>query len=334
MGYGDGSVRTVEIDGVRTKRSGTAANVYEGEDAEPTLQFRRAGPSNACSFTAETGTIQALVNMADIMVEQNPQNTVVVLILDSLAKIKQLAKGPAKVSDWTAAKDWNDILKLVNKHNVKVVIAHYYSHTISDVRMETVDNDAKSAAEEGKQSQVNDAARWWKDDARTSLSVCLQARRNKQLEGSLRGKYGPSTPTVWGKTTFGMSLSQTRRLAQLRVFCCSGLGGHLKGRAHMVTCGLCNKECGRALDSEASMQSPIEHLFTCPELHATRTRLDVKSVKALWNVNPATVMKFVEEATLLSRTGRFHKNEFTLGAKWKELKQTVGEKTDDEVATE
>mgnify|MGYP001589016965 FL=1 len=75
------------------------------------------------------------------------------------------------------------------------------------------------------------------------------------------------------------------------------------------------------MDSEAPLQSPIEHLFTCPELRETRTRLDVKSVKALWNVNAITVMRFVEQATALSRAGRFQKGEHTLGAKWMDSKQ-------------
>jgi hypothetical protein len=314
-GYGDGSVRTIERDAGKERRAGAAANLYAEDDEAPQLQWRRAAPSNACSFTPESNSAAALARMlrsAELPTYCIKGQRVVALIQDSLATIQQLERGPVNVTDAQAAEVWNHLLEALSVRVDLIVFAHVYAHTQTDVRQETVDGDAKRAAEEATCSHVKDALHWWRDDARSAVKTCLDQRAATLLDGSARGKYGSTSPTKWGKEYSRCSVVECRRLAQLRVFCCSGVGGHLHGITHTVTCGLCGRECGRA----DGVTNPVVHLFECGHLKELRGRSDVKSVQSLWSVNPVAVLHYVGEATRLSREGRHQREKFTLGAHW------------------
>lgn len=315
-GYGDGSVRATHKSGERQTQAATAANLYEGDEADPTFQYRKAAPSNSSSFTAEMRTVAALGSMLDAC-EPPAGCKKAIFILDSLSKVKQLAKGPVRVNDATAAKDLARLLRTLATGKVEtIVIAHLYSHTAIDARMEKVDQDAKSAATVARATDMEDAPHWWKDDARTTLHPWLKARATELLRDQIRGKYGPAGPSPWSSKMRGLTYAQERRLAQLRVGCCSGLGGHLHGLAHAAVCGLCGKQVGRTLSNEEKIQSPVEHLFTCKAFHELRTESEIKSMTALWTSDPLAIMAFFDKATEMSRQGQHARGDETVGANW------------------
>jgi hypothetical protein len=254
--------------------------------------------------------------MALLCEPQLDQKTLIIP-LDSLSKIKQMEKPPHKITEAVAASDLNLLLLLLASGKFdKVVLAHLYSHTESDPRMDRVDEAAKEAAATASQSTVEDAWHWWKDDCRSALTPVLSARAADLLKDTVRGKFGPNGPSIWGKGMNGLSLAQCRRLAQVRVFCCSGLGGHLVGDAHTVLCGLCGHKCGRALQQGAKLQTPVEHLFVCPGLSDLRQARELFSPKSLWKADPKKILAFVDEAAALSSTGPFQRGLETLGSRW------------------
>lgn len=326
----DGSMRKIKEGTEFINAAGAAAAGYPHfSHRVPSHEKETVVSPDTCSYWPENIALGSGIEiMGAMMDEEDPeggsrQGAVIVCEDDSLSNLTQLAKGPAMAKKPEEARLWHPLLQLVDKGVVsQIVMAHMYSHDEGDEAGGHIDSAAKRAAGKCRGEAREEAAHWWKDDARETVTLPLSARAEALLEHTFRGEHGPEGPTKWGKAVSKLSPAQGRYLAQIRVGCCAALGGHLCGRQHAVVCGACGTRVGRNSAQEnasasTKLMNPVEHLLMCPEMRDIRAKKDIKDkdVSLLWRRRPEEMLHFIEEAALRSASGAHRAGE-RLGERW------------------